>query len=235
LTRRAWEDVAPQLEDFLRRLWDSESNGIPAGFNGYVPTFVQPGDTGDPGLENDGWASASHEHPVITGNPAGLDNANIEGSSDGIPRLDHQHKRDLRVKAGGADVATRNALNFVDTPSLDVTVTDDPGNDNVDVEFEVLSSGITHPVRTETTSYLATLLDEVILCDATLGPITITLPTAVGNAGKLYSVKKIDSSNNRVTVDGNGAEPIDGDLDFDLKKQHEVIQVVADGTGWWIV
>jgi hypothetical protein len=235
LTRRAWEDVAPELERWLQRVWDSEANGIPAGFNGLVPAPTRPGDVGDPGLEGDGWASASHEHPVLTGAPAGLDNTNVEGSSTGIPRLDHQHKRDVRVKLEGADIATRNALDFADSPSIDVQVTDDPINDDVDVTFVVLPAGIVHPVRTEITSYLALLTDEIILGDATLGPITITLPTAVGNAGKLYSVKKIDATANIVKVDPNAAELIDGAADFDLVLQHEVIGFVSDGTGWWIL
>jgi hypothetical protein len=235
LTRRAWEDVAPELERLLQRLWDSEANGIPAGFNGLVPTFVQPGDSGHSGLEGDGWASATHEHPVITGAPAGLANTNIEGSAGAIPRLDHQHKRDVRIKLEGADIAIRNALNFEDSPSIDVQVTDDPGNDNVDVTLIVNPAGIIHPVRTETTSYLALLTDEYILGDATLGAMTITLPTVASSVGKLYTVKKIDSTANIVKVDPNGAELIDGAADFDLLSQHEVIEFVCDGTEWWIV
>lgn len=235
LTRRAWEDVAPELEDLLKRIWDSESNGIPAGFNGLLPTTVIPGSSGNAGTENSGWAAADHDHPVLTGAPAGLANANIEGTSTAIPRNDHQHKRDVRVKLEGADIGTRNALNFEDSPSIDVQVTDDAVGDNVDVTFVVTPAGITHPVRTETTSYLAVLTDEFILCDATLGAITITLPTAVGNSGKLFSVKKIDSSANIVKVDPNAAELIDGDADFDLTAEDEVIGFVSDGTGWWIV
>jgi hypothetical protein len=235
MTRRAWEDVAPELEALWRRLWDAAADGIPSGFNGLVPTFVEPGDVGAAGDENDGWASATHEHPVLTGDPAGLDNINVEGSSTGIPRLDHQHRRDLRIKLEGADVGIRNALNFEDSPSLDAQVTDDPGNDNVDVTFVVLSAGITHPVRTETTSYLAVLTDEFILCDATLGAMSITLPTAVGNVGKLYSVKKIDATASIVKVDPDGVELIDGAADFDLTAPNEVIGFVSDGTGWWVV
>lgn len=137
LTRRAWEDVAPELEAWLKRLWDSESNGIPAGFNNIFPTQVTPGSTGHPGNETQGWAAADHDHSVITGPPAGLDNSNVEGSSSGIPRLDHQHRRDLRVKLEGADIATRNALNFEDSPSIDVQISDDPGNDDVVVRLVV--------------------------------------------------------------------------------------------------
>lgn len=133
LTRRSWEDVAPELENFVNRLWDAQADGIPPGFNSVLPEDVAPGDSGSAGLESSGWAAADHAHPVVTGPPAGLANSDTEGSSDGIPRLDHQHKRDVRVLEDAADVGTRNGLNFVNG-LVDWVVTDDPGNDRVDVE-----------------------------------------------------------------------------------------------------
>lgn len=133
LTRRAWEDVAPELERFLRRLWESESNGVPAGFGNIVPPPIVPGDAGSEGTGNtSGWAAADHEHPVATGTPSLLDNALGEGTSSAIPRLDHKHKRDVRVKEDGADKGTRNAVNF--THGLDAT--DEPGNDRVTVAVD---------------------------------------------------------------------------------------------------
>lgn len=130
LTGRSWEDVAPNLEGFLRRLWESESDGIPSGFNEYEPEAIEVGDAGDDGEGNSlGWAAADHEHPVATGAPASLANANTEGSSTSVPRLDHQHKRDVRVQEKAADVGTRNALNFKQS----LYAEDDSGNDKVDV------------------------------------------------------------------------------------------------------
>jgi hypothetical protein len=131
LTRRTWEDVAPELERFLKRLWESESSGIPAGSGTSTPTTVEAGDTGSAGALTSGWAPMDHEHPVITGVPGGLDNTSQEGTSSALPRLDHKHKRDVRVKQIGADVGTRNALNF----SADFTVADDAGNDEVDISL----------------------------------------------------------------------------------------------------
>ena len=65
LARRSFADVAPELEFLLDRLWDAETNGIPAGFNNLVPTTIDQDDLlGDPGNENSGWAAADHEHPV---------------------------------------------------------------------------------------------------------------------------------------------------------------------------
>jgi hypothetical protein len=80
----------------------------------------------------EGWASAGHEHPVITGPPATLANTTTEGTGTAIPRLDHQHKRDVRVKEDGADVSTRNSLDFRNA-DLEWEISDDPGNDEVDI------------------------------------------------------------------------------------------------------
>jgi hypothetical protein len=96
LTKRAWEDVAPQLHDFLRKLWDSEADGVPSGFNGLVPTTVEAGvgtGIGDPGTENSGWAAADHDHVASTGTPVALtpSSVNSEGTSTALARSDHTH------------------------------------------------------------------------------------------------------------------------------------------------
>lgn len=50
---------------------------------------------------------------------------------------------------------------------------------------------------------------ESILADATNGAIIVNLPTSVGFGGQSLIVKKMDSSANTVTLDGNGTETID--------------------------
>lgn len=48
------------------------------------------------------------------------------------------------------------------------------------------------------------------MVDATSGSLTMTLPTAASSTGKVFYIKKIDSSANSVIIDGAGAETIDG-------------------------
>jgi len=60
---------------------------------------------------------------------------------------------------------------------------------------------------------------------------TITLPTAVGVEGKIYDVKNIGTGT--VTVDGNGAETIDGSATQDLAVD-ECITIVSDNANWWV-
>jgi hypothetical protein len=87
----------------------------------------------------------------------------------------------------------------------------------------------------KTTTYTAANVEEIILANATGGAFTITMPTAVEREGYIYSIKKTDSSANAVKVDGLGSEEIDGDADFDLLSQDEVITVVSDNANWWVI
>lgn len=69
---------------------------------------------------------------IPTAAAAGLANANAEGASTSLSRADHTHKRDVRVASSGADVGTRNKLNFT---GAGVSVTDDSANDRVTVDI----------------------------------------------------------------------------------------------------
>lgn len=85
--------------------------------------------------------------------------------------------------------------------------------------------GIQHP---PTTSIL-------ILADATAGAITIDLPFAASMLGKTLDVKKIDSSPNSVTLDGDGVETIDDSLTQVLTTQYDAITILSDGSVWYII
>jgi len=71
--------------------------------------------------------------------------------------------------------------------------------------------------------------------DASAGSKTITLPTAVGIAGKIYSIKKIDSVENTVTVATTSSQTIDGKTTFLLRIQHETVVLQSNGSNWIIL
>jgi hypothetical protein len=102
-------------------------------------------------------------------------------------------------------------------------------------------SGIQLPIVTKTTTYTATLQDHTILCDATGGAFSVTLPTAAAAyntaeaAGLIVHVKKIDSSANAVTVDGNGSETIDGATTQVITSQWDSASIQSNGTAWYII
>lgn len=88
---------------------------------------------------------------------------------------------------------------------------------------------------TKTASYTIGASDSVIAGNATGGAFTVTLPTAVGIAGRQYTIKKIDSSGNAVTVDGAGSETIDGAATVALTTQWARTTIVSNGTNWLII
>lgn len=99
-------------------------------------------------------------------------------------------------------------------------------------------------VLTNTVTAAALSLDanptiyDVVLCDPTAGAQTITLPNPVtaGNSGRRYTVKRVTTSANTVTVNSAGAATIDGLAAQVLAGGTlNAITVVTDGTAWWIV
>jgi hypothetical protein len=100
--------------------------------------------------------------------------------------------------------------------------------------YSIYTAGLNTDVQTVTASS-DTLgsTDHVVLCDCTSNAITINLPAA--QSGRQYHIKKIDSSSNTVTIDGNGAETIDGALTQVISAQYESITIVCDGSNWHII
>lgn len=76
----------------------------------------------------------------------------------------------------------------------------------------------------------------VILADAAGSPIIITLPLASSSAGRFYIIKKIDSSGNRVTIQGNASdETVDGETSVILDAANQYVWVLSDGSVWYII
>jgi hypothetical protein len=90
-------------------------------------------------------------------------------------------------------------------------------------------------VATPTTNYAAAVTDDVLLCNATGGAITITLPAAASSANKVLWVKKTDSSGYAVVLDGNGAETIDGAATLSISTQYQSYTVACDGVAWYVI
>ncbi|NDC95617.1 hypothetical protein EBZ38_03815 [bacterium] len=76
---------------------------------------------------------------------------------------------------------------------------------------------------------------STLLCNASGGAITVNLPPAVDYRGVIFTVKKTDSSANTVTLDGNGAETIDGTATKSISSAYGSIRVISDGTAWFTI
>ncbi len=227
-----YDTAMSELQSFLKYLQNSSDESVVAGaFYAEDPEMVDAG-APDPGDPTVGWSPGDHKHQADIGPPAGLGNANATGAGPQLAAADHIHKRDVRVKSEGADVATRNALDFRDSASIDVAVADDGGNDEVDVSLTAKPWLNTTAVSSTPYTVLAT--DFVLLVDASGGAITVNLPAA--NVTKRWlEVKKVDSSANKVIIDAAGADLIDGDATLELLFEDEAVPIVSDGTSAWSV
>jgi len=87
----------------------------------------------------------------------------------------------------------------------------------------------------KTANYTVTAKDSIIAVDSTLGVLAIALPSAIGIAGREYTVKKVDNSGNWVSVSCSGADTIDGVPFKLLNTQYAYLIVVSDGYNWMIV
>lgn len=74
----------------------------------------------------------------------------------------------------------------------------------------------------------------MVTCDASGGAINVTMPTAVGNEGKMYYVKKIDGTHNACNMITNSTETIDGlDDGVIMTQPYLSVGFASDGTNWW--
>ncbi len=96
------------------------------------------------------------------------------------------------------------------------------------------SGTTTMPISTHTSSFTATNNDVVLLCDASAGDLTVTLPAAGATDGKYFHIKKIDSSAYDVIIEASGSEEIDGSLNQKINIQYDCASVVTDLSEWYV-
>ncbi len=90
----------------------------------------------------------------------------------------------------------------------------------------------------ETLTAIDLLLDrshEIVAVSASGGNRIISLPTAIGIAGRRYSIIKTDSSANTVTIDPLGAQTINDAATKVLSLQFETVTIMSDGTNWFLL
>lgn len=64
---------------------------------------------------------------------------------------------------------------------------------------------------------------------------TLTLPTAAAGVGLEYTIVKTTAAAAAITIEGDGAETINGNANFaSCDAQYDTVSMVSDGTEWWI-
>ena len=138
-----------------------------------------------------------------------------------------------RITVPKAATATINALARKQGTIVYDSSTDKLYKDNGASLVELAAaSGVA--VATKTANYTLTVSDNVILTNAG-GDVTMTLPAASTVSGSVFYIKKIDPNLNKVTIKPNGSETIDGQTTILLIERYQSVQIVSNGTTWYIL
>lgn len=85
-------------------------------------------------------------------------------------------------------------------------------------------------------NYTVTVDDCIILCSTSGAAFTLTLPPAADRKGQVLFIKKVDAGTNKLTIDGNGSETIDGGATyFAIDAQYDTVVIISDGSNWYII
>ena len=89
-------------------------------------------------------------------------------------------------------------------------------------------------IMSTASAHNCTQSDRYVLADAARAAFNVTLPNASLCPGKAYTVKKTDPSVNGVTIVPVAGQAIDGAATYHLRSQHSSVDLVSNGTGWFV-
>lgn len=101
-----------------------------------------------------------------------------------------------------------------------------------------ITSVISETVQTiSSTSTLNIDNGTIILANASSGNITITLPAASANSGKILKFKKSEGTSNVANIQPASGESIDGQSNqiVSLESPFAALSLICDGTGYYII
>ena len=90
-----------------------------------------------------------------------------------------------------------------------------------------------YSVRTVSAAYTATEDDDVMLCSASGGDFTVTLPAAARSMHKLLSFKLLPGGGTVTIEPASGT--IDGEASYELTIAYEAATLVTNGSNWFVL
>lgn len=171
--------------------------------------------------------------------------AGKEASGNGLVLLGHKAGRtetdDDKLHVANTDTESLIQGNFAEhtvaigfddltEPTATVDLAASPDHRSLRVR-----GGVQMVTEVITGAYSLNRQQYVVLCDASGGAFTVLLPPASESEDVVYFIKKIDSSGNAVTVDGDDTETIDGATTKSLSAQYATLQVICDGSNWHVL
>jgi len=131
--------------------------------------------------------------------------------------------------------ASGGSVQLVEGSNITLTTTGTSGAAVVTIASTVSGGGGDWDTLIETeisvTGTATATLGRMHVCSGTAANYTVTLPTAVGNSGKVIGFRMSSALTRFVTIDGNASENIDGALTRILWA-NEVAILRSDGSNW---
>ena len=91
-------------------------------------------------------------------------------------------------------------------------------------------------ITTKTADYTITNNDRIILVDASSNSVNITLPSASGYKGRLFTIKVLTIGGGySATVTAQSGETIDGSNTYSFSSDYDFITVASDNSNWYII
>jgi len=149
------------------------------------------------------------------------------GSNKSLASTGYANGGDIILQTGGANSTFIERMRITETGKVGIG-TATPNS------VLAAAGAISLPIVTKTANYTATANDSTILVDTSGGSVTISLPTSVGIAGRIYTIKKVSISN-LVIIDPDGSETIDGDPTKSINSPYDAVTCQSDGANWVII
>jgi len=153
-------------------------------------------------------------------------NANITSVASTFP---NSYLANSNVIVGNTTIALGSTVTNVGNVTLNNVTINGGSISNVTL------SNANPSIVSKTANYTATVANQTILANASNGNVTITLLTSVNNSGKIFTIKKMDSTANVVIVATTSNQTIDGAANYNLASQYVGVSVQSDGANWVII
>jgi len=141
------------------------------------------------------------------------------------------------VQSISNDVADPKILNSGEQASIRTNLSENLASKTAIITL-VTDNGVTFTtarnlITTITSGTTLTNNEETVLVNPSTTAFTLTLPAVSGNAGKHYLIKYVATTGTVVTIDGNGAETINGQPTVKLEYPYSSWDLYTDGTRWF--
>jgi hypothetical protein len=141
------------------------------------------------------------------------------------------YKAGSNLQVGSNNIFIGNNSQPISTTVSDQIVIGNASNTSSYIYGALSTVGRISKLVTVTSNYTILSSDEIISANST-SPINIYLPSAVGIAGRTYTIKNINTGS--VTLRPSFSQNIDGSNTYGLTNRYSFVKVVSNGSIWLV-